>query len=174
MAGCSSPASLMSDAELRAAFRQAVERVQQAPGVPRGTCCMLCTWHMSCRKASGLVLGQKVDGADRPCAAGPAESEEEGGSVPLVEVHRTPSTGSWLGMVRRRIVGGASEDGEGSGGMVREFSLPKQRRSGQGGTLKARHRQLPPQLPSSLLSPRPSQHACHAVVGLHAYWAVGS
>lgn len=93
------------------------------------------------------ALGQKVDGADTPCAAGPAEPEEEGGSVPLVEVHRTPSTGSWLGMVRRRIAGSAGEDGEGSGAMVREFSLPKQRRSGQGGTLKVRP------APASLLSP---------------------
>ena len=113
-------------------------------------------WECLAGQASGLGLcgpGQgRMDTAKRLLPGCAAEPEEEGGSIPLVEVHRTPSTGSWLGMVRRRIAGGAGKDEDGSGSLVRSFSLPKQRRSGQGATLKARPRQLPRQLPSSLLS----------------------
>lgn len=63
-----------------------------------------------------------------------------------MEVHRTPSTGSWLGMVRRRIAGAAEED-EDAGRLMRSASLPKQRRSSQGATLRVRARPPRPALP---------------------------
>lgn len=78
------------------------------------------------------------------CAAGPEEEP-----IPLVEVHRTPSNGSWLGMVRRRITGSA-EDGEAADLTVRLVSLPKERQSGRGSALKVRAvgRPSPLRLPS--------------------------
>ena len=74
--------------------------------------------------------------SQRARCPGRADAEDESG-IPLVEVHRSPSTGSWLGMVRRRMAG-ACEDCEGGAEFVRAFSLPKQRRSDQGASLKVR------------------------------------
>ena len=69
-----------------------------------------------------------------------------------MEVHRSPSTGSWLGMVRRRMAG-SGEDCEGGSEFVRVFSLPKERRSDQGAPLK-------------VLTPNPSWLVWHSMAAL--------